>query len=149
MHNGDLAGILILGFIGSVISWVVWVISTNARRRQALRDIVDLQTKLLDRCVASGELQRYLESDPGRKLLESASEGAMPVSGILGALRGGIVLCLFGIVNLSIRTVESNADVREVLFILASGALAIGAGLLLSAMVSYLLSRSWGLMKRP
>lgn len=148
MNSGDITGICIVSTLASLTGWIVWVISTNVRRRQATERIAALHAKLLDQCANSNELLRYLESEQGRKFLESATiETSNPAARILGAIQAGMVLAFLGIAGLLVRNALSDPDVRESMLVLASAALAIGIGFLMSAVASYVLSRSWGLLK--
>jgi hypothetical protein len=144
----DVTPVLIIGTLASLVAWIVWVISTNLRRRQATERIAALHSKLLDQCANSNELLRYLESEQGRKFLESATiETSNPAARILGAIQAGIVVGLVGVAGLLVRDSLHDPDTRETIMVLASGAVAIGVGFLISAIASYALSRSWGLLR--
>ena len=130
--------------IFGVFGWIVWTIATNIRRSKATRAVAELHAKLLDKCAASQELLGYLESEAGRRFLESASiSGTNPASRILNALQGGITLSLVGVALLTIRFYVGNAEQ----FFLTAGAIAVavGLGFLISAGGSYFLCKSWGI----
>lgn len=144
----DVTPVLIVGTLATLVGWIVWVISTNVRRRQTTEKLAALHSKLLDRCANSDELLRYLESDVGRRFLESAAvETSNPAGRIMGAIQAGLIFSLLGVAGLIIRQGTVDIDGRQVLLVLGSGALAIGIGFLISAIASYALSRSWGLLK--
>lgn len=144
----ELTPVLIVGTLASLVAWIVWVISTNVRRRQATEKLAALHSKLLDRCASSDELLRYLESDAGRRFLESTTvETSNPASRILGAVQAGLIFSLLGIAGLVVRQFEMDTDARQVVLTLAAGALAIGVGFLISAFASYAISKSWGLLR--
>lgn len=148
MTSDGITGICIVGTLASLVGWIVWVVSTNVRRRQATEKIAALHSKLLDQCANSNELLRYLESEQGRKFLESATvETANPSARILGAIQAGCVLTLLGVAGLLVREGLHDRDAQETIMIFASAALAIGVGFLISAVASYALSRSWGLLR--
>jgi hypothetical protein len=137
----------IVATIFGTFGWVVYTISTNIRRAHASRAVADLHAKLLDKCAASQDLVAYLESNSGRKFLESAgAEGAQPWSRILNAMQAGFVLSLVGVAELIVRTFEQNADADDFLLVCGAIALAIGLGFLISAATSFFVSRSWGLL---
>lgn len=137
----------IVATIFGTFGWVVYTISTNIRKAHAARAVADLHSKLLDKCAASQDLVAYLESGSGQKFLESAgAEGAQPWSRILGATQAGFVLSLVGIAELIVRSFEQNPDTSEFLLISGAVALAIGVGFLVSAVTSFALSKSWGLL---
>lgn len=137
----------IVATIFGTFGWVVYTISTNIRRAHAARAVADLHAKLLDKCAASQDLVAYLESGSGQKFLESAgAEGSQPWSRILGAMQAGFVLSLVGVAELVVRTIETNSDTAEFLLVSGAIALAIGVGFLISAVTSFVLSKSWGLL---
>ena len=130
------------------IAWIVWVITSNVRRRKIAEMQKDLHTRLLEKFSTSQELLEYLKSEAGRKFLEGATiERARPFGRILGSIQSGLALLLAGAALLFLhnRLPESLADVTLVFGTLA---LALGVGFVLSAGVSYWLSKSWGLFER-
>lgn len=150
MNSGDITGISIVGLIAATIGWNVWVLSTNSRRRQVSRDVAELHSKILDKCAANQELLNYVESEPGRRFLESAPiYDTNPLDRILHAIQSGVVLALLGVAGLLVRQTDDDPDFRRALLILGSGALAVGVGFLISAATSYLLCRSWGVVNAP
>jgi len=139
---------VVVAIIFGVFGWGVWVITTNIRRSKAARAVADLHAKLLDRCSSNNELLMYLESESGRRFLESAStSGATPFTRILNAVQAGAVLLLFGIGMVIVRLALEDTDARNVLVVLGAAALSIGAGFLVSAAISYALCKSWGILK--
>ncbi len=143
----DITPVLIVGTLAGLVGWIVWVISTNVRRRQATEKLAGLHSKLLDRCTSSDELMRYLESDAGRRFLEyTAIESSNPTGRIISAIQAGFIFSLLGVAGIAVRQ-ALDFDGRQVVLVLGSGALAIGIGFLISALASYLLSKSWGLLR--
>ena len=141
---------VVFGVLGFTLSWVVWVVATNIRRSKTASAVANLHSKLLDRCTASNDLLMYLESESGRRFLESAtSETANPFPRILNAIQAGAILVLFGIAVVLVRLAFDETGARQAFLLLGSAALAIGAGFLISAGISYTLCKSWGLLKRP
>ncbi len=139
--------IVVVPTIFGTFGWVVYTISANIRRAHTARAVAELHAKLLDKCAGSQDLLAYMESASGRKFLESAgAEAAQPWSRILNAMQAGFVLALVGVAEMLVRTVEQNPDTSEFLLVTGAVALAIGAGFLLSAATSFLLSKSWGLL---
>jgi uncharacterized membrane protein HdeD (DUF308 family) len=61
-------------------------------------------------------------------------------------MQAGFVLTFVGIAELIVRNSEQNLDTSEFLLISGAIALAIGVGFLLSAITSFALSKSWGLL---
>jgi hypothetical protein len=139
---------VIVAIVFGVFGWIVWVITTNIRRSKTARAVADLHAKLLDRCSNNNELLMYLESESGRRFLESATTGgSTPFTRILNAVQAGAVLLLFGAAMVIVRLALPDIDVRNVLVVLGASALSIGAGFLVSAAISYALCKSWGILK--
>jgi hypothetical protein len=139
---------VVVAIIFGVFGWIVWVITTNIRRSKTARAVADLHAKLLDRCSNNNELLMYLESESGRRYLESATTGgSTPFTRILNAVQAGAVLLLFGIAMVVVRLALEDTDARNVLVVLGAAALSIGAGFLISAAISYTLCKSWGILK--
>jgi hypothetical protein len=133
--------------IFGVFGWIVWTIATNIRRSKATRVVAELHTKLLDKCAASQELLGYLESEAGRRFLESASTSETnPASRILNALQGGAIILLVGVALLIVRSNVGHNDFQQFLLVSGAIAVAIGLGFLISAVASYLLCKSWGIL---
>lgn len=144
----DATPILIIGTLATLAGWIVWVVSTNVRRRQATEKVAALHAKVLERCADSNELLRYLESDQGRRFLESAAEeSSNPASRILGAIQAGLVIGAFGVAVTGISYTLHYTESRDTTLVIGVSALAIGIGFLISAVASYVLSKSWGLLK--
>lgn len=148
MNSGDITGVAVVALVASTISWNIWVLSNNSRRRQVSRDVAELHARILDKCAANQDLLNYVESQPGRRFLESAATyDSNPLDRILYAVQSGTILFLLGLAGLLVRQLDDDPDVRRILLVLGSGALAIGIGFLISAAASYILCRSWGVLK--
>ncbi len=131
----------------STAGWVCWTISTNIRKSHTARAVAQLHSKLLDKCAASQDLMAYLESETGRKFLESAStESANPTGRILNAIQAGAIVLFIGIAELIVRMTVLNTDTDRFLLVSGAIALAVGIGFLISAAMSFVLCKSWGLL---
>lgn len=140
--------VFIVGTLAALVGWIVWVISTNVRRRLATERVAAVHLKVLERCADSNELLRYLESEQGRRFLESAAEeSAHPAWRILGAIQAGLVIGGAGTFGVGVSYTLGSSDGRDSLLTLSFIALGIGAGFLISAIASYVLSKSWGLLR--
>jgi len=124
--------------------WVVWVITTNIRKRRVAQTQADMQAKLLDKLSASQDLADFLRTEAGQRLLEAPPvEKGNPFSKVLASIQIGLVLLLLGIALLSMSGVIRGHWDEMVVF--GSISLAVGIGFLASAGISYTLSKSWGL----
>ena len=138
-----------VGIVFGMISWVVWVIATNIRQGHVAGNVARLHSQLLDKCASNQDLLSYLESGPGRRFLESsATSGANPSGRILNAVQAGAIFTLVGgAILIAHRGMTVGFDERQSLLLIGSIALAVGIGFLISAAVSYVLCKSWGLLR--
>ncbi len=123
-------------------SFVVWVIASTVRRSRAARAMVDLQTKMLEK-MSPAEMAAYANSDAGRAAMSlEAAAGSSPHGRILNSVQFGVALLLLGMVLWAGMWWTRAPEKASVL---ASAVAAVGAGLLISAGITYKLSRNWGL----
>jgi len=147
--SGEPNGTIVLTVMFSVIPVIIWTIITNNRRKKIAELQTSMQTKLLEKFGNSQELLDYLRSEAGQKFMESgAMERARPAGRILGSIQAGLILTFVGIAILAVRAgVPSlGTDGLNGLLIMGSLAIAIGLGFLSSAVISFWLSKAWGLM---
>ena len=138
-----LVPILISLGLFTMIGWIVWV---NARRRQAkIQAQTELNNRLLEKFGSAAEFVDFLQTEEGRHFLGSLSmEGLSPAERILRSVRTGVILSVAGLGGLLLSRL-SGLDQRAFI-IIGITALALGIGFLVSAAVSYRLSKSWGLL---
>jgi hypothetical protein len=141
--------VLIVAIVFTTIGWMVHVIVDGIRRRQQLKLVTDFQGKLLERIGSAREFGEFLNTEGGAKFLASLSieKVAEPQTRILRAVQSGVVLLSLGIGFLLMRAWGGlvAADM-EVFHIFATICIALGLGLLVSALASYGLSRHFGLI---
>lgn len=158
MWRAMMAGLVMFLVFVIVTATLVWLIKTliDYRRWHRLSKVqADVHTKLLDRFSANEDLLAYVQSPAGRRFLESApialDAGGLaigaPLRRIMWATEAGLVLAAggFGLVFVSGRVA---ADVREPLFVIGVLGLSLGLGFVVSAVVSFLLSKRLGLFER-
>jgi hypothetical protein len=150
-------GLQIITVIGIITAAFVWLIRTLLDYRRWLRVTrvqADVHGKLLDRFASNEDLLSYIQTPAGRKFLESApipldAEAARPVSApinrILWSVQAGVIVAAgsLGLLYISGREIQ---EIGRPLFAMGSVGLALGAGFVVSAFVSYLLSRRLGLV---
>jgi hypothetical protein len=159
MWRSMMAGLvmfLVFIIVTATLGWLVKTLIDYRRWHRLSKVQSEVHTKLLDRFSANEDLLAYVQSPAGRSFLESApialDAGApalgVPLRRILWAVEAGLVLAAggTGLIFVSGRVV---ADVRDPLFVIGVLALSLGAGFVLSAIVSFLLSKRLGLFERP
>jgi hypothetical protein len=139
---------IVVPTIFGVFAFVVWTIATNARRAKVAQIVADLHGKVLEKCSGSSELMGYVQSDSGRRFLElAATSHANPAGRVLNAVQAGLILSLIGGASILVSNFHHDLDVRESFVTLGALVLAGGLGFLISAGVSYLMCKSWGLLQ--
>ena len=144
--------IIIVPSLFFMVGFVVYVIVDGYRRRQQVKVVTEVHAKLLDRLGSAKEFAEFFTSDAGSRFLESlsSSEGGAPQVRILRSMQAGFVLLALGVgffILLDQRTFSIEA--ADGLTVMATAATAIGAALLVSTGMSYLLSKRMGLIERP
>jgi hypothetical protein len=105
-----------------------------------------LQQSVLDRVSSGPDLAAFLQSASGERFIQSLSDGmANPASSILACLHRGILILLLGAGFLVIGKIEPWGDAPVAFGILL---VFLGLGFLLSAGISYRISKAWRLLDR-
>lgn len=145
--NEDL---LIVPVVCGMFSWFAWLIFSTIRRLKIAKLQAETQNRLLDKLGSSQELLTYAQTEAGKRLLESLSvEQAVkktPHLRILNAVQAGIVMLVFGLALLFLRARVAEFDAQQSLLVFGTLILALGIGFIISAAVSYGLSKSFGLL---
>jgi hypothetical protein len=137
--------IVILPIFFGLFGFVAWIIFTTIRRYKTAKLQAGVQTKLLEKFGSGQELLAYVQSDAGKRFLESlAMEQKTPYGRILGAAQAGVILVLLGLALLFLRGRVSGAE--EGFLVSGTITLSLGVGFGLSAALSYFLSKSFGLL---
>ena len=137
---------------------VVWVIRTLVESRRWNRSFKmheDLHAKLIEKFASGQDFSAYLQSEAGRRLLEwtppvfDSSRGvSSAVNRILWSLQAGVVLLVVGLGLLILRG-HMDATAGPALLVFGTLGVTLGAGFILSALISYGLSKQLGLIDGP
>jgi hypothetical protein len=146
--------------VGAVMLTIVfaltWLVRTavDYRRWGRLAKVqAEAHTKLLDRFTGNEELLAYVKSPAGSKFLESAPitlDGSprqmnAPLSRILWSMNAGVVLTAAGI-GMNYISGRIDEHMSEPVFTFGVILISVGIGFLISAALSFLLSRRLGLI---
>jgi len=142
----------VLLLVTGVLTWLIRTLIDHRRWSRISKVQADVHNKLMDRFTSNEDLLAYIQTPAGKRFLESAPialDGAprsvsAPVGRILWSVQVGLVLAAagFGLQYVS-RSIEKT--VSQPLFAMGVLALSIGIGFVISAVVSYVLSRRLGL----
>jgi hypothetical protein len=152
-----LNGLAVFTGFGMAIGLIVWLIRTlvDYRRWNRLTRVqAEVHTKLLDRFTANEDLLAYIQSPAGAKFLESSpitldagprSMGA-PLGRILWSVQAGLVLAAAG-VGLQVVSARVSDDASQPIHAFGVLAIALGLGFVISAIISFVISRRLGLIE--
>lgn len=141
---GDLVAIIVIPSLCLMVGWLAWMLTrTNHLKTQAR---IELQKRLLDKINSAQEVVQLAQTEDGRQLLETlTTERTSTLEQILASVQKGIVLLIVGLGGLSLRLFFPTGFGLFIVIGVFAGA--VGIGLLISAGVGYVLSRSWNLLE--
>lgn len=141
-----------------VTSFLTWLIKTfleNRRWSRMAKVQADVHSKLMDRFAASQDLQAYMQTEAGRRFLESApipvdldqkTKLSAPFGRILWSVQVGLILAMGGLALLFARAHVPEGV--QPLTVFGTLGIMLGVGFVLSAGASYVLSRRLGLFEK-
>lgn len=156
--SDNVAMVLVIPSMLLCVGWIVWIVA-NSRRRGKVAEIQrDMHAKLFEKFGTSQELIAYLNTEAGSKFIDSvAIEHTKPFGRVLGSIQAGLILFFLGIAMLIVRAATpahafydeiQRAQSTQGLLAVSLVLLALGIGFLVSAGVSYKLSKNWGLFEQ-
>ena len=150
---GGLAGFAAFGMALGLLVWLTRTLVDYRRWSRLAKVQTDAHTKLLDRFSSNEELLAYIQTPAGARFLESSPiqldagtrAVAAPLGRILWSVQGGVVLMAggFGLQYVSTRLPSGAAEPLHVLGVLG---IALGVGFVISAIISFVISRRLGLI---
>jgi hypothetical protein len=130
-----------------MIGWIVWVVFSSIRRYKVARFQAEVQTRLLHQLGTAENVLAYTSTSAGQQFVaDLTTERITPYERILSSVQAGIIIAIFGVALLVLRSKLTFAD--EGFTIFGTLAVALGIGFGVAAIASYLLSRSFGLFDR-
>ena len=148
---GDVAGFTIFLIVTGVVIWMIRTLVEQRRWNRLLVIQTEAHSKLLDRFTSNEELLAYLQTPAGRSFLEAAPNPAgsprpigAPLGRIFWSLQSGIVLIAGGI-GFDVVSQRFPAPENAGLYAVGVIAMMVGAALVISAGVFYLISKRFGL----
>jgi hypothetical protein len=152
----DFGGFLIFLVIVSSLLWIVRTALEHRRWHKMVRVQTETHTKLLDKFGSSQDMLTYMESEAGKRFLETPvfdaqnkRSVALPYGRILWSAQVGIIAAIFGMGILMLRSKAPNPDADLGFQVFGTLVTTLGVGFLVSGGVSYLLARYMGLLVRP
>ncbi|TAM84284.1 MAG: hypothetical protein EPN47_02930 [Acidobacteria bacterium] len=147
--DGNVVGALAVITIFPGIVVVFWLVFSTFRRMKIARIQAEVHSKLIEKIGSSQEFLTFLETDSGKKLVASIGieqPNRNPYNRILASIQAGAILVCVGIAFLIIGL--NFPDLAEGFKVIGALGLALGIGFLISAGLSYRLSKNFGLLDR-
>lgn len=143
-------------FFGGIFTWLIRTAIEHRRWSRLSRVQAEVHNKLLDRFAANEDLLAYVKTTAGRRFLEAAPiplEGpravGAPMNRVLWSTQAGVVLTAAGLGLTYVSNWSVDKDVAQPLAAIGVLAIAIGLGFVVSAALSFILSRKLGLWQPP
>ena len=137
--------VVLFPMLFAVMALIIWIIFSTIRRYNTTKLQAGLQTKLIEKFGTGQDLLAYVQSEAGKRFLESLTmEQRTPYGRILGAAQASVILALVGLALLFLRGRVAGAD--EGFLVFGTIILSLGVGFGLAAALSYFLSKSLGLL---
>ena len=134
-----------------LVGFIVYVVVEGFRRRSQARMVADFHTRMLDRIGSAKEFGEFFASDAGKRFMDalSTTDSGSPHGRILRSVQTGLVMLALGI-GLFILTDQRtfSLEATDGLVVTATVTAAIGAGLIASTLITYLMSWQMGLLRR-
>jgi hypothetical protein len=146
------AVLTVFALFAGVLIWLVRTLIDHRRWSRISTVQAEVHNKLLDRFTSNEDLLAYIQTPAGKRFLESAPialDGnpravSAPIGRILWSVQVGLVLAAAGF-GLQYVSGRIEPDISQLLFAMGILAISLGAGFVLSAVVSFVLSRKLGL----
>ncbi len=132
-----------------LVGFVVWVIGHTRSTRRGIEAQTQIHTRMIDKFGSSEEFVRFLQTPDGKKYLEgfTQSPAIHPADRILGALRAGVIIILLSIGFMVTSFLAGYSyPTQEPPFLIGVIGFFLGAGFVVSALLSQRLSKTMGLL---
>jgi hypothetical protein len=137
----------VIGLSLFALTWLVRTIIEQKRWNQLSRRQAEVHSKILDRFSTSEELLTYVKSAAGAKFLESAPIAVHaeprrtgPVARVMWSVQFGVIAAAAG-VGLLLVSSRFEGETAQGFFAMGAITLSIGAGFIVSALVSAFIGR--------
>jgi hypothetical protein len=152
---GILAGLTAFAIAVGLLTWVIRTVIDYRRWNRLAKVQTDTHAKLLDRFTSNEDMLAYIQSPAGAKFLGSSPimldagprSMAAPLGRILWSVQAGVVLAALGFGLQTVSWHVSDEDVIQPLRAMGVLGIALGVGFVVSAIISYMISRRLGLIE--
>jgi hypothetical protein len=138
MLNINVVFIGIVAVLLAVLAMIWAYLMNRSQQRIAVRKA------LIDKFASAHDLNDLMETAAGRRLFAEFSAGGSPLRPVLLSVQMGILAVLAGVGVGGLGLMANENSVLGVAGLLVC----IGLGFLISAVITYRLSKSWGLLEK-
>jgi hypothetical protein len=138
MLNINIVFVATVVLILAVLAMIWAYVMNRSQQRVAVRKA------LIDKFASAQDLNSIMETPAGRRLFAEFSTGGSPLRPVLSSIRMGILAVLAGVGVGGLGLLSGMAPILGVAGLLVC----IGVGFLISAVITYRLSKSWGLLEK-
>ena len=151
MRSEDLAPVIMSLIFFPVAGYIVKIALQYKEKMRVIKARADVHTHLVERFGSAPEFVQFLQTDGGRQLLENITTEQSPAAqGILGSIERGCLLTLLGLglllMGYFVISEAARRDAVTSVYLFGGVSLSLGIGYLITAGISYRLSRAWGLL---
>lgn len=126
--------VLVLGLLAMILAYIM----------HRTEERISVRKALLEKYATAHDLNELMQTPAGRRLFANFSAGGSPLRSVLLSVQMGILAILAGAGIWGI-----GAMVRDdTIFGIGGLSMCIGLGFLISAAITYRLSKSWGLLEK-
>jgi hypothetical protein len=147
---GDVMAFLVFVMALFGTGWLVRTIMENRRWNRVAGIQTEMHSKLLEKMASSQELLAYMDTEAGKRFLESSpfevehkTSPTFPYGRILLSAQAGMVILFVGVALVWLQ--NQLPDAAQPLLVFGTLGMALGVGLLFSAGLAYSLSKHFGL----
>ncbi len=145
--NERIAIVMVMATLAFAVVSIVRMALEHMGRSKLLRLQSELYNRLIDKFGSSGEFLSYLQSEAGQQLLRApAAMTPSAYNRIMNSAQYGAVGVVSGFGILWIGRAFAGREAADVTFVLGWIAVTAGAALTVSAGLSYMLSKKFGLI---
>ena len=137
ISNSDAAWIA----FAALLPVILYLLFTGYQTKQRM----SVRKAVIDKFCSAADFAAFLQTSVGQRFIAGLAGSDSPARTVMAAIQRGIVLVWLGSgVWWTGVKIQSRAEVATIGILL----LCVGAGILISAGVSYRLSKSWGLVEK-
>lgn len=143
----DLIPLVVLTTMVICGAWVISLIIAAFKNRAQLKAQTDFHNRMMEKFSSADEFAAYMQSDAGKSFFDNlTNEPITPVNKIFGSIQKGAILTLLGLGLFILGKTYTPQEGGNIMFVVGVISLMIGAGFLISSVISYRLAKTLGII---